>query len=218
MATTTPTRTTNARTTGTRGNLLSYSAYTLLGAGDLILDQARRLGEHRDDLPEQALAQLNEAVDNLRKAVDNAVDELNEQAQRRAQEAGSTLDDLYERGRMMFQRVSGTPDVNDAKDDVEQARQGIKGAITSIRRNATTAIGKVKAAGTMTAGAAGSVTDAAGTVGKDLANKDVSGTRHDKPLTQHTKAELYEIATARDIDGRSQMSKDELVRALRRTS
>lgn len=210
--------TTTTRSTTHRGNLLSYSAYTLLGAGDLILDQARRLGEHRDDLPEQVLAQLNEAVDNLRNAVDSAVDELNEQAQRRAQDAGSTLDELYERGRMMFQRLSGTPDVTDAKDDVEQARRGIKGAITSIRRNATAALTKVKAAGTMTVGAASSISGAAGTVGKDLATKDVTGTRYDRPLTQHTKAELYEIATARDIDGRSQMSKDELVRALRRTS
>ena len=214
MATTTR----KSQTVSNRGNLLSYSAYTLLGIGDKLLDQARRLGEHRDELPEQALAQLNEAVENLRKAVDNAVDEVNEQAQRRAQEAGSTLDELYERGRMLLQRVSGSPDVSDAKDDVEQARQGVKGAITSIRRNATSAVSKVKAAGTTTKGAADSVTDAAGSVAKDLANRDVSGTRHDKPLTEHTKAELYEMATARDIDGRSQMSKDELVRALRRTS
>lgn len=200
-----------ATSTTTRGNLLSYSAYALLGAGDLVLDQARRVAEQRDELPDQALAQLNEAIENLRKAVDNAVEELGQEATRRRTEASSTLDDLAERGRVLVTRLSREQDVADAKSDVDQARAGIKGAVTAVLNTATTAISRVKAAGTSSAKAADSVADAAGTVAKD-----VTGTRHDKPLEEHTKAELYELATARDIDGRSTMSKDELVAALKR--
>ncbi len=195
----------------TRSNILSYSAYALLGAGDLVLDQARKLTERRDELPQEALTQVNEAVENLRKAVDNALEELGEQTSKAAQEAGNSLDELAERGRMLFERLSREGDVKEARTDVEQARQGVLGAITAIRNGATTAISRLKAAGTLSGDAAESVIEAAETV-----VNEVAGTRHDKPLADHTKAELYELATARDIDGRSSMTKDELVAALKK--
>ena len=42
--------------------------------------------------------------------------------------------------------------------------------------------------------------------------------RNDRPLDELTKEELYELAQAADIEGRSTMSKDELVRALKARS
>jgi DNA end-binding protein Ku len=120
------------------------------------------------------------------------------------------LDDLAERGRALFDRLSREGDVKAASTDVDQARQGLLGVITAVRHGATNAIGRTKAAATLSTDAAVSVADATGTVARE-----VSGTRHDARLEDHTKAELYELATARDIDGRSSMSKNQLVKALR---
>jgi DNA end-binding protein Ku len=101
--------------------------------------------------------------------------------------------------------------VTQAQQDVVQAQRGVKGAVTSAGTNTGQAMSKVKAAGTMSAKATDSVTEAAQTVAKEVA-----GTRHDKPLSEHTKAQLYELATERDIQGRSSMNKDELLAALKK--
>jgi hypothetical protein len=44
------------------------------------------------------------------------------------------------------------------------------------------------------------------------------GRRNERPLDELTKEELYERAQAADIEGRSTMSKDELLRALKARS
>lgn len=51
-----------------------------------------------------------------------------------------------------------------------------------------------------------------------IANTDNAGEKggHAKPYEERTKEDLYELAKERDIQGRSNMSKDELIQALRR--
>lgn len=194
-----------------RKMILSDFAYAMLGAGDAFLERARSLTGRSEELPEEVLQRVNDAVRGLRDAVEEAMDEIGEQAQRRVGEAEMGFESMAERGRRLAGRVSREPDVTRARQDLEQARRGLVGAGTSARHSADTTASKVKAAGTMAAKATDSVAEATETVAKE-----VTGRRNDKPLTEHTKAELYELATARDIQGRSSMNKDELVAALRK--
>lgn len=200
-----------AQTPPQRKMILSDVAYAMLGAGDAVLERARRLTGRGDELPEEAMNRVNEAVRGLRDALEDAVGGIGEQAQRRADEAEEGFDSLADRGRRLVGRVSRQPAVTQAQQDVVQAQRGVKGAVTSAGTNTGQAMSKVKAAGTMSAKATDSVTEAAQTVAKEVA-----GTRHDKPLSEHTKAQLYELATERDIQGRSSMNKDELLAALKK--
>lgn len=197
------------QTKKTNRTVLSDLAYALLGAGDATLERIRHLSEHSDELPDEVLARVNEAAERFRGAVDDAMEELGEKAQQTAADAGDGFEHLADRGRLLFGRLSREPDVTTAQSDLDQARQGVLGAITALRNGLTNSMGRIKAAGTLSATAADSVGDATTTVGKQIA-----GTRHDVPLSEHTKAQLYELATARDLEGRSSMTKDQLVKAL----
>ena len=61
--------------------------------------------------------------------------------------------------------------------------------------------------------AAGAARDAVGGVAE--AARGVTGQASEPPLEELTKEQLYERARALDIPGRSEMSKDELIAALR---
>ena len=87
------------------------------------------------------------------------------------------------------------------------------GAVTTLRRNAEGVVSRVKAAGTMTGEAATSTVRAAESMGDNVVEA-----RDRAQLQDMTKGELYEMATTADIDGRSTMSKAELVDALSATS
>lgn len=204
MATRTPTR---PRQTPTEA--LSFGAYALVGAADRILQEARSLAARREQLPDDLARQLEESVDQLRASVEEVVEHLNSRARTTADQATTTVESLADRGQAIITRLREDDDVDEALADAEQARQGWVGAVTSLRRNAETVARRVKAAATMTGEAAESAADAA----KDTGDK-VTAARTKVDLREHTKAELYELASQRDIEGRSSMSKDELVDAL----
>ena len=108
-------------------------------------------------------------------------------------------------------RLRDDPQFSQASHDVTAARQGWTGAVTSARNNLRTALQRLKAAVTLTGEAAESVAGATESVGGRVA-----AARAEVKLSDHTKEELYELASQRDIPGRSSMSKQQLIRALSR--
>ena len=187
---------------------ISDLAYATLGAGDALVARARQLTEQSDELPEAVTARLTDAIDQLREAVEDAVENVGTSAQKRRDGAEKNFDELSNRGRLLLERLSADREVGEAKDDVDEARQGVLGAITAIRNGAATAFGMIKGAGTKAETASESIADAAQSAGKTI-GKDPKA-----ELKNMTKAELYGIATDRDIEGRSGMTKDQLVTAL----
>jgi|GEM_PF-4557377 len=202
-----------ATATRTRPNVLSYSAYALIGAADRALQETRSLAGRREELPDDLARQLEESVAQMRDSLDKVVDHLGSRVKQTTGDAGETLDDFAARGRAILDRIRETEEVSEAQADFDQARQGWMGAVTTLRRNAEGVVSRVKAAGTMTGEAASSTVRAAESMGDNVVEA-----RDRAQLQDMTKGELYEMATTADIDGRSTMSKAELVDALSATS
>ena len=189
-----------------RTDILTDAAYALVGAADAVLERVRTATDDADDLPDGLLERLNEQIERLRTTVDEAVEALSDRASARADESAKGYETLVARGKRLFDTVRADSDVDAATADVDEARQSVQAAITALRNGASNALSLLKAAGTQVEEAAESVAEAAESASEKAGRADYS---------KMTKAELYEIATERDIDGRSGMNKQQLVNALR---
>lgn len=96
---------------------------------------------------------------------------------------------------------------------VGQARSAVERTSATAKRTTKEAVGQARAQGKRT----GKAAEQAATALLDDATKAVDPDDDARPASYDnwTKAELYERAQELDIDGRSSMSKRELVRALR---
>ncbi|MEE8600462.1 Rho termination factor N-terminal domain-containing protein [Euzebya tangerina] len=188
---------------------ISDLGYATLGAGDALIARARQLAESSDDLPENVTARLTDAIEQLRSALEDAVENVGTETKKRRTEAGKGFEELTARGRLLIERLSADDDLDDVKDDADQTRQGVLAAVTALRNSATNVLSRIKAVGTSATETSESVVEAASSA------TDTIGKDSDAALQDMTKAELYEMATKRDIEGRSGMNKDELIKALR---
>jgi hypothetical protein len=105
-------------------------------------------------------------------------------------------------------------DVNNAlATTIGQTRSATARAADTARRNSREASGQAQAQARRTARSAGQTADAL----LDDATRAIEPADDGRPaaLEQWTKADLYERAQELDIDGRSSMSKKQLVRAIR---
>lgn len=96
---------------------------------------------------------------------------------------------------------------------VGQARSAVERTSKTARRTSKEAVGQARAQGRRT----GEAAEQSATALLDDATRAMEPEGDDKPaaLDDWTKAELYEQAQELDIDGRSTMSKRELIRAIR---
>lgn len=95
---------------------------------------------------------------------------------------------------------------------VGQARSAVDRSMTTIRRTRNETIGQF---GAQVERTAKTVRDETTDLLDDAAKAVAPETTNPASLKDLTKSELYDRAQALDIEGRSQMTKDELVKALR---
>lgn len=157
--------------------------------------EARRdLAKTVRELPYAALGSLSVGVRRGQRVL-AWVNALPERALDGARKAPETLLETYrervEAGRDVSDRILGRKSVRKARTQAQSARAAAKGAASSVRNAAR--------AGVRAASAAADSLDPADT----------------RPYEDRTVEELYQLAADRDIDGRSQMNKGELIRALR---
>jgi hypothetical protein len=182
-------------------SLLTDSAYATLGAGDRAAAFLRGLNDIRFDVPQRLIDLRDQApklARDLRKQTVSTVEELRGQAR-------AEFDALAERGRKRVESVRRSRKVSEASDQVRTARSQVKAAATSVSRAVET---NVEAASKVV-----------GQTGRKPAPRtQTQQTGDQRPYEERTLEELRERAAELGIEGRSQMTKDELVRALRNVS
>lgn len=135
---------------------------------------------------------------------------VEEVTDRTSRTVGSMSDDVARRLRPLAEGVEHA--VSTALAQTRSAASRAASTIDARRREATGQIGAQ-------AQRVGDEADSARVALLDDAANAVAGEPSGPPaaLEDRTKAELYDEARARDIEGRSAMSKDELIAALRRS-
>jgi hypothetical protein len=182
-------------------SLVTESAYATVGAGDRAAAFLRGLNDVRVDVPQRLVSLREQApklARDLRKQTVSTIEELRGQAR-------AEFDALAERGRKRVQSVRRSSKVSEATEQVRSARSQVKAAATSVSRAVET---NVEAA-----------TKLVGQAGRTPAARSQSqpGSDH-RPYEERTLEELRDRAAELGIEGRSHMTKDQLVKALREAS
>jgi hypothetical protein len=171
-----------------------------MNATDINAELARRIDEltRRLDRIEAALPRVPAKALGLGRAT--------------AHRVNATAADVASDVARQFGRLGSTAD-NALSTSVGQARSSVQRTSATARRTSKEAVGQARAQGRRTGAAA----EESATALLDDATRAIEPDGDGRPaaLDEWTKAELYERAQELDIDGRSTMSKRELVRAIR---
>lgn len=212
----------SAQATRVIQSALRDGALATVGAGDQLVRRLRAFSEqvrHLDLRTEEGRRELEQRLAQLRGS------------------ASSEFEQLVARGREVVDGISHTRAAERAADQAKVATSQVKAAATSVRKiadvgatqvadnvagtrraadrgaeQATVATSQAKAAATSVSKTA----DRAAEVVAD-ASERIGSERTEVPLEDLKVVELRELAKERDIPGRAQMSKDELISALRRS-
>jgi hypothetical protein len=137
----------------------------------------------------------------LGRTLANAPARISETTSNAPKSVQAAVDGLRRRGERLTDRLQGSGAIAEAEHRLGHALRGAKGAATSARR--------------AVASGSEAVREVAGEVGAEPEARRTPASRYQPPYEERTYEELYELAVAREIDGRSKMSKDELITALR---
>lgn len=172
-------------------SFVTDTAYATVGLGDTAVGLVRSLN-HR------AVAAPKRIVD-LRRDAPKAARSLREQGtanvRKLREQALEEFEELSTRGRNVVGSVRGSSSTREGVDRARTAKSQVKAAATSVGRAVKSQTEAIE--------------DAAETVGRPAAQRS-------QDLADHTVEELQTMAAERDIEGRSQMNKSELIKALSR--
>jgi DNA-binding transcriptional regulator YdaS (Cro superfamily) len=204
-------------------SLLTDSAYATIGAGGAAVELIRSIDRIRAETPRQVRTLGKQAPERLRTLRD---------------QAGQEFDGLARRGRELVGSIRTSPATRDAADQARTARSRVKAAGTSVRRAADETAEAVSKAADVVARETEPKVDREVVVGSartgeavevrttaehrpQAARATTGGTgtarkgRDTRSYEDRSVEELRERAKELDIEGRSSMSKEELIAALR---
>jgi tetrahydromethanopterin S-methyltransferase subunit G len=175
----------------------------------------RRLDQFEAALPLVASKALGLSRATARRVNATAADVANDvgrQLGRFGSTADTALSTSVGQTRSAVERTSGTAR-RTSKEAVGQARSAVERTAGTARRTSKEAVGQTRAQGKRT----GEAAEQAATALLDDATRAMEPDGDNMPaaLDDWTKAELYERAQELDLEGRSTMSKRELIRAIR---
>jgi hypothetical protein len=204
--------TTTKNKPGTRRSLpglLVDSAYASVGLGGAWVELVRSIERLRVQAPRQARTIAGQVPRQLRDTRDRSVTSVRHLVDQSVQttrdlpvRAGHEFDDLARRGRDLVGTIRGSAATREAVDRARTARSRVKAASTSVSRAAE---GAVEAAEQVATDATTTAKTAPGQARR----------RDTRPYEERTIEELQERAKELGIEGRSSMTKEELIDALR---
>lgn len=176
---------------------LTLGAYATVGVLDSTRKQAIDLVERREELPKE----LQARVETLRTQVTETLDELKGRLETQRKDTRKRIEGYAGQGKVVVTNLRGNTD-----ETIDRVRSTTEKALAEVRDGDFR--GAVKVAQDELK--VGSPKEAATKTAKKVEAKALTASQ----LNKKTKAELLDLAAAEDVNGRSNMTKAELVKAL----
>lgn len=179
---------------------------------DILTRRLDRLEADLPPIPSRAIGLTRATAHRVNTTATDVANDVGRQLGRFTSTAGTALSTTVGQARSAVDRTSSTAQ-RTGKETIGQARSAVERTSSTAQRTSKETIGQARAQAKIT----GKAARQSATALLDDATRAIEPDGDGKPaaIDDWTKAELYERAQELDIDGRSSMSKAELVRALR---
>ncbi len=179
---------------------------------DELTERLDRLESELPPIPARAIGLTRATAHRVNATASDVANDVGRQLDRLSSTAGNAMSTTLGQARSAVGRTSGTAR-RTGNETIGQARSAVDRTSGTARRTSNETIGQARAQTRRT----GEQAERSATALLDDATRAVEPDGDGKPasLDDLTKADLYERAQELDIEGRSSMSKSQLVRALR---